>query len=115
MGYVASTGKKALEYTEVLIRFLMLYITFVLPHLFEPIYYVNLGFPGGSSGKESACNAGDTGETSLTPGVGRFPLEEVMATHSSILAWRIWWTEEPGRLQSIGPLEVSVDAKAKEI
>ena len=43
------------------------------------------------------------------------PLEEVMATHSSILAWRIWWTEEPGRLQSIGPLEVSGDAKAKEI
>ena len=31
------------------------------------------------------------------------PLEEGMATHSSILAWRIPWTEEPGRLQSIGP------------
>ena len=30
------------------------------------------------------------------------PLEEEMATHSSILAWRIPWTEEPGRLQSIG-------------
>ena len=30
------------------------------------------------------------------------PLEESMATHSSILAWRIPWTEEPGRLQSIG-------------
>jgi len=30
------------------------------------------------------------------------PLEEGMATHSSILAWRIPWTEEPGRLQSIG-------------
>ena len=30
------------------------------------------------------------------------PLEKGMATHSSILAWRIWWTEEPGRLQSIG-------------
>ena len=30
------------------------------------------------------------------------PLEEAMATHSSILAWRIPWTEEPGRLQSIG-------------
>ena len=29
------------------------------------------------------------------------PLEEGMATHSSILAWRIPWTEEPGRLQSI--------------
>ena len=30
------------------------------------------------------------------------PLEEGMATHSSILAWRIAWTEEPGRLQSMG-------------
>ena len=30
------------------------------------------------------------------------PLEEVMATHSSILAWEIPWTEEPGRLQSMG-------------
>ena len=30
------------------------------------------------------------------------PLEKVMATHSSILAWRIPWTEEPGRLQSMG-------------
>ena len=33
---------------------------------------------------------------------GEDPLEEGMATHSSILAWRIPWTEEPGRLQSIG-------------
>ena len=30
------------------------------------------------------------------------PLEEAMATHSSILAWRIPWTEEPGKLQSMG-------------
>ena len=30
------------------------------------------------------------------------PLEEVMATHTSILAWRLPWTEEPGKLQSIG-------------
>ena len=34
------------------------------------------------------------------------PLEEGMATHSSILAWRILWTEEPGRLQSIGSQRV---------
>ena len=31
------------------------------------------------------------------------PVEEEMATHSSILAWEIPWTEEPGRLQSMGP------------
>ena len=34
------------------------------------------------------------------------PLEDEMATHSSILAWRIAWTEEPGRLQPIGPQRV---------
>ena len=33
---------------------------------------------------------------------GEDPLEEEMATHSSILAWRIPWTEEPGGLQSVG-------------
>ena len=45
--------------------------------------------------KESACNAGDVG---LIPGLGRSP-GEGNATHSSILAWRIPWTDEPGRLQ----------------
>ena len=39
------------------------------------------------------------------------PLEEEMATHSSILAWRIPWTEEPGRLQSIGWQRVGYDWK----
>ena len=37
------------------------------------------------------------------------PLEKGMATHSSILAWRIPWTEEPGGLQSIGPQRVRQD------
>ena len=36
------------------------------------------------------------------------PLEEGMATHSSILAWRIPWTEEPGRLQSTGLKELDM-------
>ena len=52
------------------------------------------GFPGGSDDKESACNAGVPGSI---PGSGRSP-EEGMATHSSILAWRIPWTEELGEL-----------------
>ena len=56
-----------------------------------------MGFPGGSDGKEYACNAGDPGSA---PGSGRFPGE--MATHSSIPAWRIPWTEEPASLQSMG-------------
>ena len=46
---------------------------------------VFLGFPGGSAGKQSACNAGDLG---LIPGLGR-SLEKGKATHSGILAWRI--------------------------
>ena len=50
------------------------------------------GFLGGSDGKESACNVGDPG---LIPGSGR-SLREGNGTHSSILAWRIPWTEEPG-------------------
>ena len=37
------------------------------------------------------------------------PLEKEMATHSSILAWRIPWTEEPGRLQSVGLHRVGHD------
>ena len=49
-------------------------------------------FPGGSDGKESACNAGDLDSIS---GSGR-SLEKEMATHSSILVQKIPWTEEPG-------------------
>ena len=50
-----------------------------------------------SVGKESACSAGDTGDADLILGSGRSP-EKEMATESSILAWEIPWTEEPGRL-----------------
>ena len=64
-----------------------------------------LGFPGGSDGKESACNAGDRGSI---PGLGRFP-EEGNATYSSTLAWKIPWMEEPGRLQSMGSQRVGHD------
>ena len=48
------------------------------------------------SSKEFTCNAGDAGLICQED-----PLEKEMATHSSILAWEIPWTEEPGRLQSI--------------
>ena len=53
------------------------------------------------SGKESACSGGATGDTGSIPG-SEDPLEKGMATHSSILAWRIPWTEEPGGLQFMG-------------
>ena len=51
---------------------------------------------GGSDDKESACNAGDLGST---PGSGR-AAGGGMATHCSVLAWRMPWTEEPGGLQT---------------
>ena len=54
------------------------------------------GSPRGSVSKESACNAGDSGLKG-------------MATHSSILVWRIPWTEEPGELQSMGSQTVGHD------
>ena len=47
------------------------------------------------------ANAGDEGDLGLIPEWGR-PLEKGMATHSSILAWKIPWTEEPGGLHSMG-------------
>ena len=59
-------------------------------------------FPRSSVGKESTCSAGDPGSI---PGLERSPGEE-MATHSSIPAWRIPWTEEPGRLYSMGSPEL---------
>ena len=55
--------------------------------------------------KKSACNAGDLGSI---PGLGR-SLEQGMATHSSILSWRIPWTEEAGRLQSMGSQRAGQD------
>ena len=47
--------------------------------------------------KNTPANAGDLRDVGSTPGSGR-SLEEGMATHSNIHAWRIPWTEEPGRL-----------------
>ena len=60
-----------------------------------------MGFPGGSEVKASASNAGDVGSMQETwvRSLGREdPLENEMATQSSILAWRIPWMEEPGGL-----------------
>ena len=57
----------------------------ILYGTYKTILYGLLGLPGGSDGKESACNAGYLGSI---PGLGRAP-GEGMATHSRILAWRI--------------------------
>ena len=64
-----------------------------------------LGFPGGSDGKVYVCNAGDPDSI---PG-SEDPLEKEMVAHSSTLAWKIPWMEEPDRLQSIGLQRVGHD------
>ena len=58
--------------------------------------------------KNPPANAGDAGDMSSIPGLGRSPGGE-MATHSSILAWESPWTEEPGGLQSMGSPRVGHD------
>ena len=70
---------------------------------FPPSHSTSMGFPSGSEGNESACNAGDL---DLIPG-WEDPLEKGMAAHSSI-AWRFLWTEEPGGLQSLGCKELDM-------
>ena len=90
--------------------------------VYGSVYTFISGFTCWFSGKESTCKAGATGDWGSIPGSGRFPggghgnpqeigvqslaqedsLEEDMATHSSILTWKTPWTEEPGRLQSMG-------------
>ena len=57
--------------------------------------------PGGASGKEPACQCRKYNETQVQFLGWEDPLEEGMATHFSIPAWRIPRTEEPGMLQSI--------------
>ena len=56
------------------------------------LFQLEMGFPCGSDYKESSCNAGNLGWED--------PLEKGTASHSSILAWRISWTQKPGGLQS---------------
>ena len=58
-------------------------------------------FPSGSVVKNPPAMH-ETLEMQLQSLVQEDPLEKEMATHSSILVWRITWTEEPGRLQSLG-------------
>ena len=63
-----------------------------------------MGLPADPGGRGYVCSAGDTGQSSGQED----PLGEGMATHSSILAWKIPWTEEPGGLQSFGSQRVGL-------
>ena len=66
--------------------------------------YGVISSPNGSLGKEEPAMQ-DTEETGVRTLGEEDPLEEEMATHSSILAWRIPWTEEPDRLQSMWSID----------
>ena len=72
-------------------------------------YYKSIAlifFPGGSDGKKSACNVGDS---TLIHCLERSPGERNGNPHSSIFAWRIPGIEEPGRLQSMRSQRVGHD------
>ena len=66
-----------------------------------------MGFPGGVSGKDRTFQCRTQKKCRFDPWVGKIPLEEGMATHSNILAWRIPWTESG--LQSKGSQRVRFD------
>ena len=66
------------------------------------ISHVPKGFPSGSVVKNLPANAGSPAGDAVQSLGREDPLEKEMATHSSILAWRIPWTEEPGGLQFVG-------------
>ena len=74
-----------------------------------------MGFLGGSLSKESTCHFRRHWRHDFNSWVGKISLEEKMATHSCILAWKIPWTEEPCGLQSIGLQRVGHDNIHKEI
>ena len=78
---------------------LLSWLLFSFPTVHFSLSLIILDFPSSLNGKESACNAGDLGSVTQSR---KTPLEKGMAAHSSILAWRIPSTEEPGGLQSMG-------------
>jgi len=65
-----------------------------------------LGFPDGAVVKNLPVNSGDTRDMGLIPGLARSP---GVGTHSNILTWKISWTEEPVRQQSMGLQKVGHD------
>ena len=67
------------------------------------------GFLDGSNDKESACKKKKRKESAAMQEAWVIYLKKGMATHSSILAWRIPWTEAPGELQSMGSQRVGHD------
>ena len=82
-------------------------------HVNEQLMNMMKGFPGGTSGKESACQCGDA--RTLVWSLGwQDPMEKEMATHCSILSWKIPCTQEPGMLQSMGLQRVGRNWESKK-
>ena len=73
-------------------------MTHTVSYMHHVVHHTPAGFPRDSAVKNPPADAGDVG---LTPGSGD-PLERGMATHFSVLAWGIPWTEEFDGLQSMG-------------
>ena len=113
-------GHKELDMTEVTkhkykpllkiknIRKLFTCIFFSIIYILE--IYISMGFPGSSVVKDTSANARDV---SSIPG-SEDALEEEIATHSSILAWKISWTEKPGGLQSMRSQRIRHDLATKQ-
>ena len=80
-----------------------------LSHFFSHILFFDMDFPGGASGKEPAWQCRRHRRHGFDPWVRKIPWRRALATHSSIFAWRIPWTEEPGGIQSIGSQKVGHD------
>ena len=63
----------------------------------------------GTSGQEPACQSRATEEKQVPSPIWKIPLQFATAIHSSILAWKIPWAEDPGGLQCLGPRRVGCD------
>ena len=76
-------------------------VLYIYIYIYILSVYTYIGFPGGSVVKNTPAMQ-EPQETQVRSLGQEDPLEEGIASYSSILAWRISWTEEPGRLQSMG-------------
>ena len=73
-------------------------------NIYDIYIYIYINFSGGASGKEPSCQCRRRKKCGFDPWVGKIPWRRAwQLTHSSILVWRIPWTEAPGGLQSMGP------------
>jgi len=108
---VSSSSQGASERRFLILTAFSVSISFHGSHLWCQILkslYLTLGFSGGSVVKNLPVMQ-ESQETQVLSLGQEDPLKEEMATHSSIFAWRILWTEKPGGLHSIGLQRVGHD------